>query len=336
MKAILMCAGRSTRTLPITERTPKPLLKILNKSIIMHTLDQLVGSIDTAIVVVGYLKESLIRHLGTTYNGIEIRYEMQETLSGTGDAVYSCREHFFYDEKFLVLNGDDLYSKSDIDRLIVQESLGILAMKVVDPSHYGVLQMDESFNLIKIVEKPKIYIGDFVNAGCYYLDYKIFDYLKETQRSERGEVELTSAVHALALNEQAKIKVVPIQDHWLPINYPSSYLKANVWALNSSFACLEQHDSYSVDKNIILKGNIHLGKNSVLEPFTYIEGPAFIGDNCHIDSFTHIGANTVIMSNCEISRSTIKGSLVLDDSTISGESLISCISDGDKIKFHVK
>lgn len=336
MKAILMCAGRSTRTLPITERMPKPLLKVLNKSIIMHTLDQLVGSIDTAIVVVGYLKESVIRHLGGSYKGIEIRCETQETLLGTGDAVYSCKKYFSEGEKFLVLNGDDLFSKADIERLIAQQELGILAMKVLDPSHYGVLQVDENFNLIKIVEKPKIYIGDLVNAGCYSLNYKIFDYLKETQKSERDEVELTSAVQSLALNEKVKIKVVPIQDHWLPINYPSSYLKANVWCLNNRFAFFEKNHNCGPSEHIVLRGNIHIGKNSVLEPFTYIEGPAFIGDNCHIDSFTHIGANTVVMNNCEISRSTIKGSVILDDSVISGENLISCISDGDRIKFHVK
>ena len=57
MQAVILAAGKSTRTYPLTLTRPKPLLKVANKTLLEHNLDNLVGIVDEVIIVVGYKKK---------------------------------------------------------------------------------------------------------------------------------------------------------------------------------------------------------------------------------------------------------------------------------------
>ena len=72
MKAIILAAGKGTRLRPLTETTPKPLLKIANKPILEYNLDALSGLITEALIVVGYKKEMIMEYFGTSYKKIKI------------------------------------------------------------------------------------------------------------------------------------------------------------------------------------------------------------------------------------------------------------------------
>ena len=51
MQAVIFAAGKSTRTYPLTVEKPKPLLKVANKTIIEHNLEQLSGIVNEAIII---------------------------------------------------------------------------------------------------------------------------------------------------------------------------------------------------------------------------------------------------------------------------------------------
>ena len=74
MKGIMLAAGKSTRTYPHTITRPKPLLKLLDRTIIEYNLSQLAGIIDELCVVVGYKKEMIISLLKDEFEGIKITY----------------------------------------------------------------------------------------------------------------------------------------------------------------------------------------------------------------------------------------------------------------------
>ena len=87
MQAVILAAGKSTRTYPLTLTRPKALLTVANKTILEHNLEQMSGIIDEAIIVVGYKKEMIINKFGENFGKISIKYIEQKEQLGTGHAL---------------------------------------------------------------------------------------------------------------------------------------------------------------------------------------------------------------------------------------------------------
>ena len=83
-------AGKSTRTYPLTLTRPKPLLPVANRPILAHQLDALEGTVDTAVIVVGYRGEMIRERFGSTYGTIALEYVEQSRQLGTGHALLQC------------------------------------------------------------------------------------------------------------------------------------------------------------------------------------------------------------------------------------------------------
>ena len=129
MQAVIFAAGNSTRTMPLTSDRPKPLLKVAGKTIIEHNLAELAGLVKSAIIIIGYKGDMIKDVLKTEYHGIKLSYVVQEELNGTGGALLSAKD--MLDNRFLVMNGDDLFSKEDIKRCLNHETC-ILGKEVDD------------------------------------------------------------------------------------------------------------------------------------------------------------------------------------------------------------
>ena len=112
MDAIILAAGKSTRMYPLTAEKPKGILKIANKSIIQHNLEQLEGLVDKAIIIVGHGSEYILNHFPKEYKGLGLTYMEQWPQLGTWHALD--RVKYSTSDRFIVLMGDDLYSKKDI------------------------------------------------------------------------------------------------------------------------------------------------------------------------------------------------------------------------------
>ncbi|MBW3003097.1 NTP transferase domain-containing protein [Candidatus Woesearchaeota archaeon] len=203
MKAIILAAGKGTRMMPLTEDKPKVMIEVNGKPFLWHLIQRLkkAGLTDIAIVA-GYKKEVIERYFD--YPVIE-----QKEQLGSGDAVKCCKE-FVNGESFVLVYGDGLYDVQDFKQVNVEDEFCyICGLKVEDPSKYGVLFVEDGF-LKKIVEKPKEFVGNLINAGLYKFTPEIFDALDRIKLSERGEYELTDAVTILA--EQGKVKVLGVKE----------------------------------------------------------------------------------------------------------------------------
>lgn len=215
MKAVILAAGKGVRMLPLTRDKPKPLIEINGKPFLMYILDNLhnAGFKDENIAIVaGYKKEKIEEFLEE--QNLAITMIEQPALLGTGDALYQARE-FVDEEDCLVLGGDNLFSTDDLLRIKHDDSFCyVVGWKVENPSRYGVLVCKGNM-LLEIVEKPKEFVGNLINAGLYKFTPDIFEALEEIEPSERGELELTDAVSLLA--ESRKVKVLLLQDYWLDL-----------------------------------------------------------------------------------------------------------------------
>lgn len=111
-----MAAGRGTRLRPLTDTTPKPLLPLAHRGTLLRVFDELPDAIDRVIVVVGYLHQKIRAALGEAYAGRPVEYVLQDPLDGTGGALRRAHAALRFD-RFLVVNGDDLYCREDLEAL---------------------------------------------------------------------------------------------------------------------------------------------------------------------------------------------------------------------------
>ncbi len=310
MQAVLLVAGKSTRTYPLTLTRPKPLLPIANKPLIIHSLDQMVGLFDEIILIVGYRADMIKNVLGNGYRGIKLIYQRQKEQLGTGHAILQARP--FINDKFVAMNGDDLFAREDLEKL-VQLNFGALVKRIKDPSLYGVYQVNENNRVLNLVEKPKKYLGDLANIGCYVFEPEIFDEIENTPLSERGEIEITSSI--LALAQKKDCFVVPISGFWLPTGFAWDLLKHQEF-LMAEFVKSEIQGQ--VDKGAVLHDSVSIGKGSIVKSGVVIEGPVVIGENCTIGPNCYIRKYSSIGNNCRIGQAVeIKNSIIMDHCFIS-------------------
>lgn len=218
MQAVILAAGRGKRMGKLTTATTKPMLKIKGKSILEHKINALPKKIKEIIFIVGYRSEDIIHHFKRYYNGRKIIYVFQTKLNGTGGAIHSAKS--ILKDKFLVMNGDDLYTKKDLNNLL-KHDLAILGFEVDDPSAFGVIKVDKNKHMIDVIEKPKNMKKALANAGVYVLNQKFFDY--DLVPIGNGEFGLPQTMAKMARDHKIKVEKAT---HWHAIGNPEDLKEA--------------------------------------------------------------------------------------------------------------
>lgn len=184
--ATILAGGFGKRLRPLTEKTPKPLLAVAGKPIIVHQIEWLKSYGFTEIIVMaGWLKEKIIEELGSgSKYGVTIVYSVEDEPLGTAGALKNASGILSKRERFLVINGDII---TNIDPKPLLDSLaeGIMAsMAAVQlKSPYGVLDIDNNELIRGFREKP-VLEEYWINAGIYAMRPTIFEYVPE-----RGDLE---------------------------------------------------------------------------------------------------------------------------------------------------
>jgi len=188
-KAVILAAGLSTRTYPLTVRKPKPLLKLANEPNLCHLIRGLKSAgVNHVILVVGFERQQIERRLGNNFEGIRIDYALQEQALGTGHAVLQA-EPFVKGEPFMVLNGDDLLLPDALrDGASCVPSL--IVARHDQPQRFGVVEVANGY-VHRIHEKPKEAPPKaLVSTGAWTLPPEAMDWLKNLQPAEDGEIRL--------------------------------------------------------------------------------------------------------------------------------------------------
>jgi len=197
MKGVILAGGRGSRLDPLTEITNKHLLPVGKEPMIWHPVKQIVGAgIDEIMVITS------THHMGDVVNslgsgrrfGCEFTYRVQEEAGGIAHAL-ALAEQFANHEKILVMLGDNIFEyaiRPHVEAFQEQRNgARVLLKEVGDPERYGVAALDEK-HVIEIEEKPAKPKSNFAVVGCYMYDNKVFDIIRDTDRSARGELEITT------------------------------------------------------------------------------------------------------------------------------------------------
>lgn len=327
MQAVILAAGKGTRMYPLTVSRPKPLIEVANKPVLEHNLEQMLGLVEEAIIIVGYKKDQIISRFGDNYKGLKLKYVVQEKQLGTGHAVLTAEK--LIKAKFLVLNGDDLFSRKDMINLSKYDNC-ILVKYKEDPSAFGAVVVEKG--LVKdIVEKSKKVISHLVNTGMYSFSPEVFEILKKIEPSVRGEYELTDAVKVLA--KAGKMHYEEVQGYWIPVGYPWHILEATE-------KLLEEKEEVSLKgklgKKVIIEGSLDLGEGSIIEDGCILKGNIVIGKGCligegsELSGFTAIGDGTRIGEKVKLTNTIIGAGSELEDDCEVKDSVL-----GDKVRLSV-
>lgn len=222
----MLAGGFGTRLRPWTLHVPKPLIPILDRTMIEHVVSILPEEmVDKVLIAAGYGIEQMREHFAS----LELPYEViivEETEPlGTGGAIANCREHLG-GGTCCVINGDLLTSLRVDEMLLAHRSAGTLASislwEVDDPSRFGVADFDPATTRIRrFQEKPprEEAYSNLINAGTYLLEPEVFD------RMPQGAFSMERVVFPV-LAEEGELSGFPFEGHFVDAGTPPSYIEA--------------------------------------------------------------------------------------------------------------
>lgn len=218
MQAVILAAGRGKRMGKLTSAESKAMLKIKGRPILEHKINALPKKIKEIVFVVGYHSMHIISHFKHYYGGRRIIYVFQTRLNGTGGALHLAKS--ILRDKFLVMMGDDLYYKRDLNNLLKYD-LAILGCHVDDARPFGLIKTDSRKNIVSITEKPKKLASGLVNTGVYVLNKKFFEY--ELVPVGKGEFGLPQTLAKMARDHKVKVEKATC---WHPIGCADDLCRA--------------------------------------------------------------------------------------------------------------
>ncbi len=333
MKAVVLAAGEGVRLQPVTLTRPKHLIKVGGKPILEHCLKALKACrVSEILMVVHFMADAIHNYLGDGEKfGLKIKYIEQKKVLGTGNAV-SVAEPFVEDD-FLLVYGDLLFTADAVKKVVglhkkEKPAITMAVVPVEKPEDYGIIDLDES-NVKRIIEKPirKEAPTNLANAGIYVFSTEIFEKVRETSASARGEWEITDAISLLLRDGKPVLAARVSREDWVDVGRPWDLLKANRWALTRM-----KHKVYGqIENGAHLIGPVTVAETARIRSGAYVEGPAFIdeesdiGPNCYIRPYTSIGKKVRIGNACEI-----KNSIIMDNTHIGHLSYIGDCVIGEK------
>ena len=221
MNVIILAAGKGTRMKHLTKNMPKSMLKINGRYILEHTLENLPDEINNIYIIIGHFGNKIKDYFGNDFKGKKIIYieEKENYARGTAAMMELVKGIVF--GKMLVLMGDDLYSKGDLEEMVKVPDWAVLAQKVNHPENVGVLKFDNDNHVIDIIERPKEYVSNFANTGAYLIDDRFFNY--PLFKLKNGEYGLPQTI--ITASVDIPLKMIRAR-FWHSNNKPSDLKKA--------------------------------------------------------------------------------------------------------------
>ena len=219
--AVIIAGGRGQRLMPLTEKTPKPLLKVGDKPIIEYNVDRLMTyGVENIHITVNYLGEQLEQHFGAKqYESSRVSIVWENQPLGTIGSV-SLVEGFDHDT-VLVMNSDLLTNidYEDFYRDFMEKSadLAVASIPYKVDIPYAVMETADH-KVLSLKEKPTYTY--YSNAGIYLIKKKLIEKIPTNK--------FYNATDLLELAIEQKLNVVtyPIHAYWLDIGKHEDFKKA--------------------------------------------------------------------------------------------------------------
>jgi glucose-1-phosphate thymidylyltransferase len=323
VKVIIPVAGKGTRLLPLTNRVPKPLVRVAGRPVMDYVMDAIKGAgveIEELILITGHLKDVVQKHVADNYD-VKARFVEQRTLDGTAGAIDLARP--YVNGPVLIVFVDTLF-EADLSPLRAAGADGVLwAKEVEDYQRFGVIVTDGRGTMTRIVEKPETPVSRLANIGLYYVrDWRaLFEGLTEVMRrppGKGGEYYLTDAFQYM-VDRGRRLKVAPVAG-WYDCGKVDTLLETN--------------------RHLLEQGRSRpptgpCPRCTILPPVRIEDGvtihDATVGPNVTLEAGSTViesaVAESIVGRAARITRATVRGSLVGDGTVIADRELIDSVAD---------
>jgi NDP-sugar pyrophosphorylase family protein len=220
--AVLMAGGKGERLRPLTDKIPKPLLRVGDKAIIDHNVDRLISyGVKHFSVTVNYLGKQIEEHFKQPRNEVQVETVREPRFLGTIGSIRFIPK--FYNDTVLVMNSD-LFTNINYEDFYLhfkehdaEMSVAAVPYRVSIP--YGILDIEEHRNIKGLLEKPTY--DYYANAGIYLI--------KKTALELIPEDTFFNATDLIDVLIAAKRKVIrfPLNGTWIDIGNLQEYKRAN-------------------------------------------------------------------------------------------------------------
>lgn len=218
--AVLMAGGKGERLRPLTEKTPKPLVKVGEKCIIDYNIDRLIDyGVKHINVTVNYLKEQLHEHFATPRNGIKVATVEEPKFLGTIGSIQFIKE--FHNDTILVMNSD-LFTNIDFEDFYLHFKENDAMMSVAAIPYnvsipFGILDL-EGRNIKGLLEKPKY--NYFANGGIYLIKREALEFIPKDEFFNA-----TDLIESL-ISQGERVIRYPLNGTWIDIGQHADLEKA--------------------------------------------------------------------------------------------------------------
>jgi len=325
-KAIVMAGGQGSRLRPLTLTRPKPMVPVANRPVMAHILDWLRGhGFTDVLVTLHYLADDIRRAFGDgRAHGLKITYRVEDQPLGTAGSV-KFAEDWIDNDPFLIASGDALTDLNLAALLQRHRETGAwltLGLKpVIDPSEYGVVELDGRGRVARFQEKPGPgrAFSNLANTGIYCVEPQVL------QRVPRGQkYDWSRDVFPQLLSEGLPLFGHSLDGYWCDIGSMNDYRRGQRDALEGAV-------QVELPGTAVRPG-VWLGPNTKIAPGAVIEGPALIGAGCRIEkdaivlpgsvlgerTVVRAGAcvwNAVLGADCEVGLGAVVRDCVVGEET---------------------
>ena len=319
MKALILAGGSGTRLRPITHTAAKQLVPVANKPILFYGLEAMVAAGITEIgVIVGDTRAEVMGALGDGSRfGARITYIPQDAPLGLAHCVLIAAE-FLGGDDFVMYLGDNLLEQ-DLGAFVgaFEEARGsfdapeaqILLKQVPDPHRFGIAELNDAGDVVRLVEKPADPPSDLALVGVYLFTSKILDAVRAIEPSPRGELEITDAIQWL-VDQGFRVRCELLTGWWIDTGKLTPLLEANRLLLEK----IEPRVDGEVDETSVLDGRVVIEAGARVVNST-VRGPVVIGAGAQVtDSF--VGPFSAIGDGCVITNSEVEHSVIMNRSQV--------------------
>lgn len=218
--AVLMAGGKGERLRPLTEKVPKPLLKVGDKCIIDYNIDRLINfGVRHLFVTVNYLKEQLEDHFAEPRGYVQVKTVREPKYLGTMGSIKYVEN--FYNNTVLLMNSD-LFTNIDYEDFFLHfkeydADMSIAAVPYTISVPYGIFEL-EGRNVKGVLEKPTY--NYYANAGIYLIKRELLDLIPD------GEFFNATDFMDMLIKKGYNVIRFPLNGTWIDIGNPQEYQKA--------------------------------------------------------------------------------------------------------------